>query len=402
MSDSLKAYANYCDSYDATGDELRITIGKQTFPINPHFDGETCWERNHPTFISKKRKVILTCPRKVGHSSIRFYLNSQNQMFDDDWIWIEDQNRDPKTWLTDEEYLEFVTSMWQPNKRLILHSYDKDTMPKHWVHAEDGSYNPLTKNAKLLKRGTPEAYEWVGDKCAWDNGMKVSPSSYAEGRDSEMTPPLQCIDFFKDWTSYLLVRDPWERFISGLITEMDNGMSCPWIYDREVNTQEDWEKYYNSAKRMLYFSQPDRLMVGGLDGQQMNHTFILARPLWEGKSMYDSYDNLIHYKHDIEYQESGLGYLHPTEKSMKETAGAIDTLINLDFIKDEVRVKHQEGQYQNMYAHTHINVTPEIRQRVIAELQEDEDLKEFWDICREYVQMDLDALKNNQSKFLKT
>ena len=55
-----------------------------------------------------------------------------------------------------------------------------------------------------------------------------------------------------------------------------------------------------------------------------------------------------------------------------------------------------------MYAHTHINVTPEIRQRVISELQEDEDLKEFWDACREYVQIDLDALKKNQSKFLKT
>ena len=30
-------------------------------------------------------------------------------MFDDDWIWIEDQNRSPRTWLSDEEYLEFVT-----------------------------------------------------------------------------------------------------------------------------------------------------------------------------------------------------------------------------------------------------------------------------------------------------
>ena len=101
-------------------------------------------------------------------------------------------------------------------------------------------------------------------------------------------------------------------------------------------------------------------------------------------------------------QDIVFGYLHPREKSMKEPAVAIHTLINLDFNKDEVRVKYQEGQHQNMYAHTHINVTPEIRQRVISELQEDEDLKEFWDACREYVQIDLDALKKNQSKFLKT
>ena len=70
--------------------------------IIPHFDGESCWERCHPTFISKKRKVILTCPRKVGHSSIRFYFNYQNEMFDDDWVWIEDDNRDPRTWLNEE------------------------------------------------------------------------------------------------------------------------------------------------------------------------------------------------------------------------------------------------------------------------------------------------------------
>ena len=55
-----------------------------------------------------------------------------------------------------------------------------------------------------------------------------------------------------------------------------------------------------------------------------------------------------------------------------------------------------------MYAHTHMNVTPEIRQRVIEELQEDEDLKEWWDLCKEYVQMDYDALKTNKQKFLKT
>ena len=38
------------------------------------------------------------------------------------------------------------------------------------------------------------------------------------------TPPFQTLNLFKDYTSYLVVRDPWDRFISGLITEMDNGM----------------------------------------------------------------------------------------------------------------------------------------------------------------------------------
>ena len=118
--------------------------------------------------------------------------------------------------------------------------------------------------------------------------------------------------------------------------------------------------------------------------------------------MYDIYDNLIHYKHDIDYTQSGLGFLHPSPESMKKTAGAIDTLIGLGFIDDEVKVKFHQKQSHNMYAHTHMNVTPEIRQRVIEELQEDEDLKEWWDLCKEYVQMDYDALKTNKQKFLKT
>ena len=391
MTKSLKSFASYNER-----NEIQITIENEIRPVSIHLDGQTCWERCHPTFISKKRKVILTCPRKVGHSSIRFYLNAQNEMFDDDWVWIEDHNRDPKTWLTEEEYLKFVTELYQPNKRVVMHSYEN--IPEGW---KDES-NSFVANAKIIKRGSTEAKEFLGDNSPWDYGMKVSPKNYAEGRDSEMSPPLQELDFFKDWTSYLLVRDPWERFISGLITEMDNGMSCPWIYDMETDTEEGWERYYNSAKRTIYFCPPERLLVGGLEGAQMNHTFILSRPLWNGKSMYDTYDNLIHYKHDIDYTKTELGLMHPSHESMKKTAGAIDSLIELGFIDDKIKEEYQLNDHQNMYAHTHMNITPEIRQRVMEELQEDEDLKEWWDVCREYVQMDYDALKVNKQKFVKT
>ena len=391
MTESLKSFASFNSK-----NEIQITIGNETRPVSIHLDGQTCWERCHPTFISKKRKVLLTCPRKVGHSSIRFYLNAQNEMFDDDWVWIEDQNRDPRTWLTEEEYLEFVTELYQPNKRVIMHSYEN--IPEGW---KDES-NSFAGNTKILKRGSEESKEFLGDNCPWDYGMKETPRNYAEGRDSEMTPPFQELDFFKDWTSYLLVRDPWERFISGLITEMDNGMSCPWIYDMNTDTEEGWEKYYNSAKRILYFCPPERLLLGGLEGAQMNHTFVLSRPLWNGKSMYDTYDNLIHYKHDIDYTKTELGLMHPSPESMKKTAGAIDSLIKLGFINDKIREEYHQNQHQHMHSHTHINVTPEIRQRVVGELQEDEDLKEWWDTCKKYVQMDYDALKINKQKFVKT
>ena len=94
--------------------------------------------------------------------------------------------------------------------------------------------------------------------------------------------------------------------------------------------------------------------------------------------------------------------MYPSHESMKKTAGAIDSLIELGFIDDKIKEEYQLNNHQNMYAHTHINITPEIRQRVMEELQEDEDLKDWWDVCREYVQMDYDALKVNKQKFVKT
>jgi SpoVK/Ycf46/Vps4 family AAA+-type ATPase len=94
--------------------------------------------------------------------------------------------------------------------------------------------------------------------------------------------------------------------------------------------------------------------------------------------------------------------MHPSPESMKKTAGAIDSLIKLGFINDKIREEYHQNQHQHMHSHTHINVTPEIRQRVVGELQEDEDLKEWWDTCKKYVQMDYDALKVNKQKFVKT
>ena len=50
---------------------------------------------------------------------------------------------------------------------------------------------------------------------------------------------------------------------------------------------------------------------------------------------------------------------------MTKNNGAIDSLIKLGFIDDEVRLKFQQKQSHNMYGHTHMNVTPHIRQHVI-------------------------------------
>ena len=80
MATSLKEYQYHGASFGNEGLTLKDKDG-QPFIIRKdilEWGGSTVWEKCHPTFISQKRKVILTCPRKVGHSSIRFYLNYMN------------------------------------------------------------------------------------------------------------------------------------------------------------------------------------------------------------------------------------------------------------------------------------------------------------------------------------
>ena len=218
MTDSLKNFATWNDK-----NEFQIN-GR---PIIPHFDGETCWERCHPTFISKKRKVILTAPRKVGHSSIRFYFNYQNEMFDDDWVWIEDSNRDPRTWLNKNEYKSLVESIYKKDGRKVI-------VPE--IQGHHNSTNSHTINAELILKGTKNCTDTFGEYNRWDYAASVSDDY--KNRDNDMTPPFQTLPLFEGWTSYLLIRDPWDRFISGLITEMDNGIGSPWLYDSIANTEE--------------------------------------------------------------------------------------------------------------------------------------------------------------------
>ena len=49
---------------------------------NIQFDGRTVWEFSHPTFVSVKRKSIVVCPRKAGHSSFRRALHVANEDFE--------------------------------------------------------------------------------------------------------------------------------------------------------------------------------------------------------------------------------------------------------------------------------------------------------------------------------
>ena len=55
-----------------------------------------------------------------------------------------------------------------------------------------------------------------------------------------------------------------------------------------------------------------------------------------------------------------------------------------------------------MYGHTHMNVTPHIRQHVMSELRDDEDLYDWCGKCHELVDIEYENLKINKQKFLKT
>ena len=52
-----------------------------------------------------------------------------------------------------------------------------------------------------------------------------------------------------------------------------------------------------------------------------------------------------------------------------------------------------------MHGHTHMNVTPHIRQHVISELQEDEDLYKWWARCKEIVSWDMETSKTTNTNF---
>ena len=96
MSNALKNYAK--NAYHFDGEKYMVeTKDGVPFELNQHileFEGNTCFERCHPTFISQKRKVILTCPRKVGHSSIRYYLNYMNAVHNDCLLYTSPSPRD--------------------------------------------------------------------------------------------------------------------------------------------------------------------------------------------------------------------------------------------------------------------------------------------------------------------
>ena len=122
MSDALKNYAK--NAFHFEGEKYIVQKKDGTpFELNQHvleLDGNTCFERCHPTFISQKRKVILTCPRKVGHSSIRYYLNYMNAVHNDDWIWIEEEDRHPKNFLNKDDLLELYNDLYSDKNKINI------------------------------------------------------------------------------------------------------------------------------------------------------------------------------------------------------------------------------------------------------------------------------------------
>ena len=398
MADALKAYQIYGASYDEEGLKLKSKDGKpfRIYKGVLDWNGTTVWERNHPTFISKKRKVILTCPRKVGHSSIRFYLSYMNSHFDDDWHWLEGADREPESILSQEELSIFYEDLYSDNeynKKICL-------VGKTEGVETDDTTKPFYYGSTIIDRNEIETVNNCFGKDS-DVTWVMQSTQWHEDHETTKFPPWQTLKPFSDYKTYLIVRDPWDRFISGLITEMDNGLLNPWKYETDVMSQSGWEKLYTSAKRILYFTEPEQLALGGLYGPQANHTFILGRPLWKGKSMYDEYDVLVDFKHELEFVPMDAR-MTISEDSLKNSAGIIDSLLHYGFVNQEiVDIFHKERPYE-MYQHTHINVTPYVRQHVVSELQDDEDLKEWWNRCRELVNIDYELLKNNKHKIEKT
>ena len=401
MSDSLKNYGKH--AFQFKDNTLIVKDDKGApFKLLSHildWEGNTVFERTHPTFISKKRKVILTCPRKVGHSSIRFYLNYMNEEENDDWIWIEDFDRNPSNFLDEEDRTTLYNDLLQKDNKLNVVAGKEPEKIK--TRSAEYQYHYASECISNSDREKINEYFGKDNHITWVQDFAEN-TEQVMNREQSFYPPFQTLSPFKEYTSYLVVRDPWDRFISGLITEMDNGLMNPWKYDLIGKTEKGWELLYNACKRILFFTEPEYLTIGGLDGPQANHTFILSRPLWKGKSMYDIYDNFIHYKHDIEYHTEDNGHVGVNHTSLQKDTGVIASLVKLGFISQEAVTRFHEEEQHNMHGHTHINVTPHIRQHVISELQDDEDLYKWWGRCRELVDIEYECLKNNKHKFKNT
>jgi len=361
---------------------------------NIHWDGKTVWEYSHPTFVSPSRKTFLTIARKAGHSSCRKALALSNKEHGDDWHWMEGPNREPSRWLSSDDYWTLIDEVHQENpdeKKFAkkLRTWTKDILPSHIT------FDPARGDSWIDEKTA----KFLGPCFAWrieqDNGL---PDQF--GHNCSYTIPLVCTDFFKDWKKVMVIREPWDRFVSGLITELDMGFYTPWFTNHQHRSKKLWEESYLRMKRLLLWSEPEHLLFGNSEGPQTDHTFPLSNWTWNGKSIFDVYDEFIPCDHELEMVLRGQEVENwgADEDSIKKGSSMIRKLQLCGLLSKEIDDGSSGDRSHDQWQHT--NVTPPNRRMMMDELIQDPDMEEWFKRCREIVQNDIDAIEINKSKFV--
>jgi hypothetical protein len=366
---------------------------------NIQFDGRTVWEFSHPTFVSVKRKSIVVCPRKAGHSSFRRALHVANEDFDDDWHWLSGHLFHPSHWLSEEEFwkLAFETHYANESKghfqtmKILKRKLTGDPLQDHYALIVDDK-----ETRKFLGKAYEHRLEIIGNLST---GIGTESDRM---NDQQFRRPMVMADYFKDWKKYLVVREPWDRFISGLITELDNGIYTPW-HVNILKSKENWEEAYIRMKRLLMWNNPNNILLGTWDGPQTDHTHILSGWKWDGKTIFDVYDHFIPCNHEVvhEFNKDGSNY-NIAWQSLKDGSSMLKKFKELDLLPEDLNDGSNSSENEHFNdLWQHVNITSPERRLIMDEaINNDDDLKPFFDACNELIQDDINAIGKNNSKFV--
>ena len=356
------------------------------------WSGRSVWEKQHPTFVSHSRKAFIIAPRKTGHSTLRFAL-AESTRLGDDWYWLDGGHTHPKYWLDEEEFWEFAEEthyekledgIFQANRIVMSDDYyDEHIEEPHWQAKIDN----------VFKQSDDIVPEFFGSALThWRETYPLQPQSM-------FWQPFIMSEYFKDWKVYLIIREPWDRFISGLITELDNGIYTPWFTDYQHQSKDLWEESYVRMKRLLLWNSAENILYGTPNGPQTDHTFTLSSWKWRGESLIDRANHFIECVPQIEWTFNE----EHTNWDFDLTNVKQNGSIFLNKLKEEGLIKPEidSGRLSHPNDWQWTNVSPPNRKNIIEEAStNDEDLKPFFDRCKEIVQEDTDSIKNHEVKFL--
>ena len=384
---------NNGDSSLSEYSKFRTITGEKRFTDieNIQWSGRTVWEYQHPTFVSHSRKAFLIAPRKTGHSTLRFALAEANEKYGDDWVWLEGGNRHPKNWLNDDDFWEFAweTHYTDPEEDKLASNVTLMPDDEHELRIVDKHF--------AYKKDTLYAYS---DKAGDDflgNAVGVWKKKYPLEKHLTSWSPFIMSEYFKDWKVYVVVREPWDRFISGLITELDNGLYTPWFTDYQHTSKELWEESYIRMKRLLLWNDAENILYGTRNGPQTDHTLILSAWKWDGWSMFDRADHFIPCIPDVDWEMRDGDWSFVMDKIRNTGSTFINKLKECNIIPEEI----EDGRDAVPADWQFTNLSPPNRRHILTEATtNDEDLKPFFDRCKEIVKEDQDIIKKQEVKFL--